>query len=55
MNKNVTWTNATSLGVYVSFKNLEDLEMSHFESSDDMGYGDEDSDDDDLFEEDGVF
>lgn len=57
MNKNVTWTNALQSlgGEYVSFKNLEDLEMSHFESSDDMGYGDEDSDDDDLFEEDGVF
>ena len=57
MNKNVTWTNALQSlgGEYVSFKNLEELDMSHFESSDDMRYGDEDSDDDDLFEEDGVF
>jgi putative AlgH/UPF0301 family transcriptional regulator len=57
MNKNVTWTNALNSmgGEFLSFKDLEDLDMTHFESNDGLGYGEEEDDDDDMFEEDGVF
>ena len=57
MNKDVSWRNALQSlgGEYDRFKDLEDLEMSHFELNEYMNYGDEDSDDDGVFEEDEVF
>lgn len=56
MRKDVTWKNTlSSLGdEFDSFRDLADLDLGHFVSDDNLGYV-EDGDNDDMFEEDGVF